>query len=291
MGRTHACECLPRALAPHGWRRRRNTALVARVEIVPPVIARRPPVTLTAALDSSDTLRSRHPADTTDASTFDAGAELDRQVERLTSLGYGDLTGLGDQGLRSAVEPLRETVVARTAHLQDRQPSAVPFVLVVAPRLAPPLHTMPLITRGTRAPKPGFVSPDLQDVDRFVPIEGVDVPDVDVYLLLDVHRGDEYLGQRPDEALPQITALGRTPLTVAEGIALVTLFGQVLEKNRCFMLLGSRCGDRRVPALWISGGSARDGGTARRGAAKLGWCWAGNHHTWLGHASAAQRVG
>jgi hypothetical protein len=57
------------------------------------------------------------------------------------------------------------------------------------------------------------------------------------------------------------------------------------------MLLGSRCGDRRVPALWISGGSARDGGTARRGAAKLGWCWAGNHHTWLGHASAAQRVG
>jgi hypothetical protein len=39
-------------------------------------------------------------------------------------------------------------------------------------------------------------------------------------------------------------------------------------------------GDRRVPALWISGG-----------APKLGWCWAGNPHTWLGSASCATRLG
>jgi hypothetical protein len=241
---------------------------------------------LTDVLDSTDTASTR-----TDAPVFDAGAELDRQVDRLIELGYGALTGLGDGGLRAAVEPLRAPVGAWTSAMPAPQPPAVPFVVVVAPRLAPPAATMPLITRGTRSPKPGFVSPDTQDIDRFGPIDGLAVPDAEAYLLVDVHRGDEYLGQRPDEALPQITALGRTPLTVAEGIALVTLFGQVLEKNRCFMLLGSRCGDRRVPALWISGGSARDGGTARRGAAKLGWCWAGNHHTWLGHASAAERVG
>ena len=45
------------------------------------------------------------------------------------------------------------------------------------------------------------------------------------------------------------------------------------------MLAGSRCGDRRVPALWIS-----------EGAPKLGWCWAGNPHTWLGTASAGSRT-
>ena len=116
------------------------------------------------------------------------------------------------------------------------------------------------------------------------------MPAADAYLLLDVQRGDDYRSWRPDDALPEITGRGRTPLTVHEGIALVTLFSQALEKNRCFMLLGSRCADRRVPALWISGGSQRDGGSARRGAAKLGWCWAGNLHTWLGHASAGERV-
>jgi hypothetical protein len=180
--------------------------------------------------------------------------------------------------------------VERTSQLQAPQPSAVPFVLVVAPRLAPPQGTMPLITRGSRSPKPGFVSPDTQDIDRFAPIDGVAVPDVDVYVLLDVHRGDEYLAWRPDEALPEIVGRGRSPLTVHEGIALITLVPETLEKNRCFMLLGSRCGDRRVPALWISGGSERDGGSSRRGAAKLGWCWAGNLHTWLGHASAGDRL-
>jgi hypothetical protein len=221
---------------------------------------------------------------------FDPSTELDRQVERLIQLGYGRLTGLGDQGLRDAVEPLRATVVARTSEWPAPQPDAVPFVVVLAPRLTPATSTMPLITRGSRSPKPGFVSPDTQDVDRFVPIEGVDVPEGDAYLLLDVHRGDELLSRTPDDALPQITGRGRTPLTVHEGVALVTMFPQALEKNRCFMLLASRCGDRRVPALWISGGSQRDGGSARRGAAKLGWCWAGNAHTWLGHASAAGRV-
>jgi len=242
-------------------------------------------VTVTVALDPTDTSLTAR-----DAPVVDAGAELDRQLHRLIDLGYGELTGLGDADLRDAVESLRPTVVARTSAMPAPAPSAVPFVVVLAPRLTPPARTMPLIIRGARSPKPGFVSPDTADIDRFTPIDGVDVPDVDAYLLLDVHRGDEYLSWRPDDALPVITGRGRTPLTVHEGIALVTLVPEALEKNRCFMLLGSRCGDRRVPALWISGGSARDGGSVRRGAAKLGWCWAGNLHTWLGHASAAARL-
>jgi hypothetical protein len=242
-------------------------------------------VTLTDALDPTDTASTG-----TEAPVVDAAAELDRQLDRLISLGYGELTGLGDAGLRDAVESLRPTAVARTSAMPPPAPSAAPFVVVVAPRLTPPGRTMPLITRGARSPKPGFVSPDTADIDRFTPIDGVEVPDVDAYLLLDVQRGDEYRSWRPDEALPDISGRGRTPLTVHEGIALATLVPDALEKNRCFMLLASRCGDRRVPALWISGGSERDGGSARRGAAKLGWCWAGNLHTWLGHASAGERV-
>ncbi|WP_344604839.1 DUF5701 family protein [Sporichthya brevicatena] len=136
--------------------------------------------------------------------------------------------------------------------------------------------------------KPGFVSADLADWGRFAPRPDLEIP-TGSYRLVDVERGDEYRNWSPDEALPAITERGRTPLTIVEGIALVTAHPDLLVANRCFMLLGSRCGDKRVPALWISGGTGKDG-RERKGAAKLGWCWAGNRHTWLGHASAASRV-
>ena len=88
---------------------------------------------------------------------------------------------------------------------------------------------------------------------------------------------------RPEDATATIRSRGRGPLTIDEGIALVTQAPQVLEPNKCFMLAGSRRsarpGDRRVPALWIS-----------ERAPKLGWCWDGNPHTWLGTASAGRRA-
>jgi hypothetical protein len=102
-------------------------------------------------------------------------------------------------------------------------------------------------------------------------------------------------GWTPDAALTAITAAGRTPLTLAEGIHWALQRPDVLERNHCFMTIGSRLTrpdgrlDARTPALWISNGTGRDG-PARRDAPKVGWCWAGNHHTWLGFASAAGRT-
>lgn len=154
---------------------------------------------------------------------------------------------------------------------------------------AGPLDVAAALAAVNLSGQPGFVSADLADWDRFAPIPGLDVP-TSSYRLVDVQRGEEYLNWSPDEALPAILERGRSPLTVAEGVALLTQHPDLLEANRCFMLLGSRCGDKRVPALWISGGTGKDG-RERRGAPKLGWCWAGNRHTWLGHASAAARVG
>ena len=84
---------------------------------------------------------------------------------------------------------------------------------------------------------------------------------------------------RPEEAFGVITGRGRSPLTIHEGIAVATHFPWLLVKNHCFMLSGSRRGDRRVPALWIS-----------ERAPKLGWCWDGNPHDWLGVASAGRRL-
>ena len=126
--------------------------------------------------------------------------------------------------------------------------------------------------------RPGFADFDPDDLRRFSPIERLPIPAGPAYLVFDVDRGKETLNVTPDRALEAITAQRRTPLTIDEGIAFVTQYPASLEKNNCFSLVGSRCGDRRVPALWIS-----------KGAPKLGWCWAGNPHPWRDAAPRAER--
>jgi hypothetical protein len=125
----------------------------------------------------------------------------------------------------------------------------------------------------------GFTTMEADDLARFAPIDGLEIP-AGPYLLEDVDTGAELLNVTPDDALARILAAGRSPLTIEEGIALLGHHPDVLRTHNAFSLLGSRCGDRRVPALWTSKGRPR-----------LGWCWAGNPHTWLGSASCASRVG
>ena len=136
------------------------------------------------------------------------------------------------------------------------------------------------IRRVEREGKRALSMLDDEELARFVPIEGVELPDGPAYLLLDVDTGHEYRNVTPDDALVSIRAAGRSPLTIEEGIAVVTHHPETIARNDGWSLLASRCGDRRVGALWIS-----------KGAPKLGWCWAGNPHTWLGSASCAARVG
>lgn len=143
--------------------------------------------------------------------------------------------------------------------------------------------------------RPGFVVSDFEDVDAFTPIDEAKPPDAALYLVRGPDRGDAMRNWTPDEAIRAIRAEERTPLTLGEGLHWVLQQPAVLERNYCFMTIGSRRRlpdrtlDARTPAIWISNGTGRDG-RERRGAPKVGWCWAGNRHTWLGFASAAGRL-
>ena len=165
-------------------------------------------------------------------------------------------------------------------------------VLAVHPSLAAPGRLAGLLRHGGR---PGFVVADMTDVDDFAPINGLAIPDLPLYLVLGPTRGDELRNASPVEALAAIRGAGRTPLTLNEGISWLLQDPTVLQPGACFMTIGSRKHtgaaqvDGRCPAIWISRGTGRDGPT-RRNAPKVGWCWAGNRHTWLGHASAASRL-
>ena len=79
--------------------------------------------------------------------------------------------------------------------------------------------------------------------------------------------------------MPAIHAAGRTPLTVDEGVALVTQLPSSLTELNAFQAVGSRAANKRIPSFWMS-----------KGAPRLGWCWEGNPHSWLGSGSAAARL-
>lgn len=201
---------------------------------------------------------------------------LSHQLDRLLEAGLADVTG------RTPAE-----LAGHAAALPD-EPHGI---LAVHPALATARQLAPLLRHHG---KPGFVVEDLTDLEEFVPIPGVVVPESPLYLIREPDRGDDMRNWSPDEALPAIVNRGRTPLTIGEGVSWLLQEPKVLEPNHCFMTVGSRRPkgrllDARTPAIWISGGTGRDG-TANRHAPKVGWCWAGNRHTWLGFASAAGRA-
>ena len=117
------------------------------------------------------------------------------------------------------------------------------------------------------------------DLATFVPIDAVELPAAPAYLAVDVDLGAGSRNVRPEDALREILAAGRSPLTIDEGIVLTLQQPEAIARNWGFSMAGSRRDDQRVPAFWIS-----------EGRPKLGWCWDRNPHTWLGTASCAERI-
>ena len=206
----------------------------------------------------------------------DASSEFDRQAATLVERGYPAAAGLTERPFRARIEPLRAVAMSLDP-TGDAERGAFGFAIVVRGSLVPSVTSIALVRRRGKA---GFLSMlTAEDLAAFAPIERVELPDGDVYLLAGIESGRSSLNATPDDALTQILAAGRSPLTIDEGIALITQFPEAIAKNGGISLAGSRCGDRRVTALWIS-----------QSAPKLGWCWAGNPHTWLGVGSCARRL-
>ena len=62
---------------------------------------------------------------------------------------------------------------------------------------------------------------------------------------------------------------------------MITAFPGILRVANCFQMAGSRRDDKRIPSLWVN----------RAGAPRLGWCFEGVPHSWLGTASCSGRIG
>jgi len=201
-------------------------------------------------------------------------AEFDRQVSALLAKGYPQAAGMRRADFLGHVRALREK--AGDTAGDPPADGRLPFVLVIKDELVSGAKAIELVERRG---EPGFSVIDADDISSFTPIDTVTLPEGPAYLMVDVDTGKDTLNVTPEAALTSIAHQGRSPLTIAEGVALVTQHPEAVAQKHGFSLLGSRCGDRRVAALWIS-----------KGRPKLGWCWAGNPHTWLGSASCGPRV-
>ena len=201
-------------------------------------------------------------------------ADFAQQVQRLIDTGHPAAADMTDEQFVGQLEPLR----TRADELTQQTDGPSGFILVVTSALVPAGKAMSLIEIGGRS---GFVGMDgAKPLEEFVPIPGLDIPADPAYLLVDIETGRDTRDVTPADALRHILSRGRSPLTIDEGIAVLTQVPDVLTRHNAYSLLGSRAGDKRVPAIWLSFKAPR-----------LGWCWAGNPHSWLGSASCARRIG
>jgi hypothetical protein len=203
--------------------------------------------------------------------------EFDRQVGNLIQKGYPRVAKVTAEELTKHIKLLKERIGELAIRESEAEGERIPFVIVIKSDWVAADIAMPLVDLGGTK---GFVGMHPVDSASFRPVKGLQIPDGMAYLLVDIDTGKGTLNITPDDALKIIQRENRSPLTIDEGVAVITHHPEILKNENCFSLLGSRRGDRRVTALWIS-----------RGKPRLGWCWAGNPHTWLGSASCSHRVG
>ena len=184
--------------------------------------------------------------------------------------GLPELLDLSESCFRARLEPLRDLLPPPA-----EDGAGIPFVVVV-----PDLPVVPVLESVHGTGGAGFTTMEPDDLARFRPLPELRRARGALSAPATSTSGADTLNRTPADVLPALTAAGRSPLTIAEGLAVLVSDHGVLRSRNCFSLLGSRAGDKRVPALWVS---------ARR--PRLGWCYQGAPHTWLGSASCAARRG
>ncbi len=212
----------------------------------------------------------------------DIRSALKEQVNTYVAQGYPDLAGLSEARFRALADDAIKAADAAPSGVDSPQDGLPALLVVTSALIAPDLRVALLRLEGSSLP--GIVdknhdSDARKGLSHYVPREGVEIPEAPLYVALAVERGDEYRDVAPRDALPAIASRHRSPLTIDEGISLAAVAPHLLVKNHCFMLAGSTRGDKRVPALWIADK-----------APKLGWCFDGVPHSWLGVASAGNRI-
>ena len=205
--------------------------------------------------------------------------EFHRQTDNLIQKGYPAIAGITTDKFLAHLEPLKARLETLDVPEINIEQGVLPFVVVIKSNLVPTDKAISVVNKNG---KMGVTKLYPLEPTDFSIISEVVIPDCLAYLLINIDRGKTNINLAPNEAMQHIIGANRFPITIDEGVAIITHYPEFLIKNNCFSLLASRhVGDQRVPAIWINGNKNPN----------LGWCWNGNPHTWLGSASCKRRLG
>lgn len=203
---------------------------------------------------------------------------LSQRAETLIRLETPRIIGLSDQDFASRIDRLGALL---DPDLEIVLMGNIPLCIAFRPGSA---DLPAMMSRIEAKAAKGVIDMTPLSPEAFDVIDEVRIPGGDLYLLIDVDTGRDFLNVSPENALAAMRQRGRTPLTLDEGVALTAQYPELLTDKvgyNCIQMPGSRKpADQRVPSIWFS-----------RGEPRLGWCWDRNIHTWLGSASAGLRLG
>lgn len=138
----------------------------------------------------------------------------------------------------------------------DLQRRVAPGALLVLSEQVLPARTLIPHVRRTNGGRQleGFIVVDMDDVDDFVATAEVAIPNSLVYALADPQRGDDLRNWSPAEAQEELSRVARMPFALVEGVHWALQLPDVLDRNACYMMIGSRRRkpkgfDSRTPAL------------------------------------------
>lgn len=198
-----------------------------------------------------------------------ASEEIQQQLDRIVALGYPDVADMSAAAFRSLAKPLIQAL--------EKNDLGTNILLVPTRELVSPES---LISRTSINRMAGFTTMPPRDIASFLPHDGFEPPEGPFYVAIDPNVGTSYVNREPDVARKLIDSDERLPLTLEEGLVIVTQHPDWLENKSGFNLLGSRSTDGRVPSIWMS-----------QGAPRLGAVWPNSRHTWLGNAYCIARRG
>jgi hypothetical protein len=186
------------------------------------------------------------------------GREFNRQIATLAKPKFANAAGMGKAEWRALLLPLKEKVKMLARQKLEVPAGHIPFVIVIRNDVIGIKHAVPLIELEG---KNGFTNMSAGEIGEFKQIEGVEIPSGSAYLAIDVAIGMNTLGKTADEAIEMIKQEDRSPLTLEEGVAIVTHFPRVLvnedpeklygEKYLRICMPGSRSGDNRTAQFMV----------------------------------------
>ncbi|MCG2690815.1 DUF5701 family protein [Candidatus Parcubacteria bacterium] len=202
--------------------------------------------------------------------------EFERQVETLTGKEYAEAAVMKPDEYKKMFEPLKERIREIAQREKEMKEGHIPFVIIIKNEVIGGEKAMPLIELEG---KKGYTTMSADEIKNFKPIKSVKIPNGKAYLAVDIETGKTTLGKTPDEAIKKIKKEDRSPLTLEEGVALITHHPEIL-KDHYMNLCGSRHGDGGVADLWLDEGEP-----------ELEWDWANSSNAKWGSASCDSRIG